>query len=267
MGTVRLAIAGGGGRMGRALIDAAASSGDLHVACILEHPASRLVGKDAGELSVHCRGLPIRADVAAAIPDADVLIDFTRPEGTLAHLAACRAAGVRMVIGTTGFSDAQLEAIADASRDIAIVRAGNMSIGVNVTLKLVEQATRALQGYDIEIIEAHHKMKVDAPSGTALMLGDAAATALGCSLAEITAPVRQGHTGERKAGSIGFSSIRAGDIVGEHTVLFAGDGERVEIRHVATSRGNFAKGALAAARFLVGKPSGLFDMRDVLELN
>lgn len=253
--------------MGRALMDACAQFPDMSITAALEQASSPLIGHDAGELSASARGVPIASDALAALKAADALIDFTRPEGTLAHLSACRAAGVNMVIGTTGFSQAQRQAIADASRDIAIVFAANMSIGVNVALKLVDLATRALhENYDIEIVEAHHKMKVDAPSGTALMLGEAAAGAIGKPLADIAAYARHGNTGERRKGDIGFAAIRGGDIVGEHTVMYAGEGERVEIRHVATSRTNFAAGALTAARFLAGRKSGLFDMQDVLGL-
>jgi 4-hydroxy-tetrahydrodipicolinate reductase len=263
----RLAIAGAGGRMGRALLGASAAAPGLRVTAALEHPASALLGHDAGELSAPARGLTVIADISAALQVADVLIDFTRPEGTMAHLDACRVAGVNMVIGTTGFSAAQKQDIAAAAEDIAIVFAANMSIGVNVALKLVDMATRALhENYDIEIVEAHHKMKVDAPSGTALMLGDAAAGAIGKPLNDLAAYARHGNTGERRKGDIGFAAIRGGDIVGEHTVMYCGDGERIEVRHIATSRTNFASGAMAAARFLAGKRKGLFDMQDVLGL-
>lgn len=253
--------------MGRALMDACGQFPDMSITAALEQASSPLIGHDAGELCASARGVTIAADVPEALKAADALIDFTRPEGTLAHVAACRATGVNMVIGTTGFSQAQKQAIADASRDIAIVFAANMSIGVNVALKLVDMTTRALhENYDIEIVEAHHKMKVDAPSGTALMLGEAAAGAIGKPLADIAAYARHGNTGERRKGDIGFAAIRGGDIVGEHTVMYAGEGERVEIRHIATSRTNFAAGALTAARFLAGRKSGLFDMQDVLGL-
>jgi 4-hydroxy-tetrahydrodipicolinate reductase len=263
----RLAIAGTGGRMGRALLDASAKFPDLSIVAALEQASSPLIGGDAGDLAASARGVKIGADVPAALKLADTLIDFTRPEGTLAHLAACRAAGVNMIIGTTGFSETQKQEIVAASDNIAIVFAANMSIGVNVALKLVEMATRALhERYDIEIVEAHHRMKVDAPSGTALMLGEVAAGVIGKPLAEIAAYARHGNTGERRQGDIGFAAIRGGDIVGEHTVMYAGDGERVEIRHIASSRTNFASGAMAAARFLAGRKSGLFDMQDVLGL-
>ena len=196
-----------------------------------------------------------------------MLIDFTRPEGTLAHLAVCRELGVQAVIGTTGFSDAQKAEIAAAAKDIAIVMAPNMSVGVNVTFKLLEMAAKALStGYDIEIIEAHHRHKVDAPSGTALKMGEVIADALGRDLKDCAVYAREGVTGERDPSTIGFATIRGGDIVGDHTVLFAGTGERIEITHKSASRATYAQGSLRAVRFLAGKQSGLFDMFDVLGL-
>jgi 4-hydroxy-tetrahydrodipicolinate reductase len=196
-----------------------------------------------------------------------VLIDFTRPEGTLAHLAVCRTLGVQAVIGTTGLSDAQKATIADCAADIAIMMAPNMSVGVNVTLKLLELAGRAMAtGYDIEIIEAHHRHKVDAPSGTALKMGEVIAQATGRNLKECAVYAREGVTGARDPSSIGFATIRGGDIVGDHTVLFAGIGERIEITHKSSSRETYAQGSLRAVRFLTGKPRGLFDMFDVLGL-
>ncbi len=264
---LRLAIAGAGGRMGRALVDAAGGIGGFEVAALLEHPASALLGHDGVEIGKAASGVLIRSDVLAALGGCQVFIDFTRPEGTLQHVNACRAAKVNMVIGTTGFDESGKRAIADAASDIAIVFAANMSIGVNVATDLVERASRALNAdYDIEILEAHHNKKVDAPSGTALMLGDAAARGIGKPLGDLAVYDRHGVTGERPHGAIGFASLRAGDIVGDHTVFFAGQGERIEIRHVATSRSNFANGAMAAARFLADKRTGLFDMRDVLGL-
>ncbi len=239
----------------------------MTVSGALEHEANTLLGRDAGELAGSAKGIAITADLAQGLANAAVLIDFTRPEGTLAHLAACRARGINMVIGTTGFSDAQKHDIEAASKDIAIVFAANMSLGMNVLVKLVEMASAALhENFDIEIIEAHHKLKVDAPSGTALMLGEAAAKAMNKSLEEVGVFARHGVTGERRKGSIGFSAIRGGDIIGEHTVMFAGTGERIEITHRSSSRANYAEGALRAARFLEGRKSGLFDMRDVLGL-
>lgn len=253
--------------MGRALVEAAGSAAGLQIGALLEHAGSALVGADGAQIGGAGKGVTLQSDPAAAIGGCQVFIDFTRPEGTLAHLAACRSAKVNMVIGTTGFDEVGKRAIADAANDIAIVFAANMSIGVNVATELVERAARALHAdYDIEVLEAHHNKKVDAPSGTALMLGEAAARGTGKPLGELAVYDRHGVTGERKRGSIGFASLRAGDIVGDHTVFFAGQGERIEIRHVATSRSNFANGAIAAAKFLLDKRIGLFDMRDVLGL-
>jgi 4-hydroxy-tetrahydrodipicolinate reductase len=211
--------------------------------------------------------VPIQSDLRAGLAQAQCLIDFTRPEGTMAHLAICRELGVRMVIGTTGFSDAQKAQIAEAAKDIAIVMAPNMSVGVNVTLKLLEMAAKALAtGYDIEIIEAHHRHKVDAPSGTALKMGEVIADAIGRDLKTCAVYAREGHTGEREPSTIGFSTIRGGDIVGDHTVLFAGTGERIEVTHKSSSRSTYAQGSLRAAHFLAQQSHGLFDMFDVLGL-
>jgi len=267
MSAVRVAIAGAGGRMGRALIEAATSTEGVALGAALEVAASPLAGRDAGEIAPGARGVSIGTDPAAALAACDVLVDFTRPEGTLAHVAACRAAKRAIVIGTTGFESAQLAAIRAAAAEIPIVMAPNMSVGVNVALKLVEIATRALgPDYDVEVFEVHHKLKVDAPSGTALKLGEVAAAARGTTLEKAGVFARHGTTGERKPGSIGFSVARAGDVVGDHTVFFAGPGERVEITHRSTSRANFAQGAMRAAKFVAGKPPGLYDMRDVLGL-
>jgi 4-hydroxy-tetrahydrodipicolinate reductase len=212
-------------------------------------------------------GVPVVSDVRAGLAHAQVLIDFTRPEGTLAHLDACRALGVNAVIGTTGFSEEQKARIAEAAQDIAIVMAPNMSVGVNVTLRLLEMAAKALStGYDIEIIEAHHRHKVDAPSGTALKMGEVIAQALGRDLKDCAVYGREGVTGERDPSTIGFATVRGGDIVGDHTVLFAGTGERIEITHKSSSRATYAQGSLRAVRFLAGRRSGLFDMFDVLSL-
>jgi 4-hydroxy-tetrahydrodipicolinate reductase len=253
--TVRVAIAGALGRMGRALLVAASQAEGIRLAAALDVSAGRWNDLDIG------------TDVAAALREADVLIDFTRPEGTLAHAAACRAARRAMVIGTTGFGAAQLEQVRAASREIPMVMAPNMSVGVNVSLKLVELAARALgPDYDVEVFEMHHKLKVDAPSGTALKLGEVAAAARGTSLEKGGVFARHGHTGERKAGTIGFSTARGGDVVGDHTVYFAGTGERIEITHRSSNRATYAQGALRAARFLAGKPPGLYDMQDVLGL-
>jgi 4-hydroxy-tetrahydrodipicolinate reductase len=209
----------------------------------------------------------IHADLRAGLQDAQVLIDFTRPEGTMAHLAVCRELGVQAVIGTTGFSDAQKVEIAEIAKDIAIVMAPNMSVGVNVTFKLLEMAAKALStGYDIEIVEAHHRHKIDAPSGTALKMGEVIADALGRDLKECAVYGREGVTGERDPSTIGFATVRGGDIVGDHTVLFAGTGERIEIAHKSSSRANYAQGSLRAVRFLADQRAGLFDMFDVLGL-
>jgi len=209
----------------------------------------------------------ITADLHVGLQHSQVLIDFTRPEGTMAHLQVCRALGVGMVIGTTGFSEAQKAEIADAAKTIPIMMAPNMSVGVNVTLKLLEMAAKALStGYDIEIIEAHHRHKVDAPSGTALKMGEVIASALGRDLKDCAVYAREGVTGERDPSSIGFATIRGGDIVGDHTVLFAGTGERIEISHKSSSRATYAQGSLRAVRFLAGQKNGLFDMFDVLGL-
>ena len=263
----RVAVAGASGRMGQMLIEAIRASGDCQLAGALDIPASPAIGNDAAAFLGHASGVPVSADLRAGLSQARVLIDFTRPEGTLAHLKACRELGINAVIGTTGFSDTQKAEIADAARDIAIVMAPNMSVGVNVTLKLLELAARALSsGYDIEIVEAHHRHKVDAPSGTALKMGEVIAGALGRDLKQCAVYSRQGVTGERDPSTIGFASIRGGDIVGDHTVLFAGTGERIEITHKAASRATYAQGSLRAVRFLAGRKKGLFDMFDVLGL-
>jgi 4-hydroxy-tetrahydrodipicolinate reductase len=253
--------------MGRMLIEAVRDAADCSLAGALDVAGSAAIGSDAGAFLGFDSGVPIVDDLRAGLRDAQLLIDFTRPEGTLAHLAACRELGVRAVIGTTGFSEAQKAEIADIARDIAIVMAPNMSVGVNVTLKLLEMAARALStGYDIEIIEAHHRHKVDAPSGTALKMGEVIAEALGRDLKDCAVYAREGVTGERDPSSIGFATIRGGDIVGDHTVLFAGTGERIEITHKSASRTTYAQGSLRAARFLATRQTGLFDMFDVLGL-
>jgi len=253
--------------MGRALLEAVLHSADLRLGAALEQKGDPHLGKDAGELVGASCGIAISADVEKSIRGCDALIDFTRPDGTLAHLAACRKAGVKMVIGTTGFSVEQNQTIAAAAHDIAIVMAPNMSVGTNLVFKLSDLAARVLsEGYDIEIIEAHHRHKVDAPSGTALHIGEIIAQALGRNLADCAVYGREGVTGERKGSTIGFAAIRGGDIVGEHTVLFAGTGERVEITVKAGSRATYAQGALRAVRFLMTRRAGLFDMQDVLGL-
>jgi len=261
----KVVIAGSSGRMGRVLLEAVAAASDLSLHAALERAGSSFLGRDAGELAGGALGVAIADDVDAALTGADVLIDFTRPEASLIHLDACRRLGVAMVIGTTGFDAAGREAIVAAACDIPIVFAPNMSVGVNLVLKLLDTAARALaEGYDIEIIEAHHRHKVDAPSGTALRMGEVIAQALGRDLRECAVYGREGVTGERQPSTIGFATVRGGDIVGDHTALFATLGERVEISHKASSRMTFALGALRAARFLAGKRQGLFDMQDVL---
>lgn len=278
----RIAIAGASGRMGRMLIEAIGQSSDCVLGGALDLAGGAAIGSDAsafmgsagGVSSVGdvgnggSAGVPIQSDIRQGVLGCSVLIDFTRPEGTMAHVAVCRDLGIKLVIGTTGFSDAQKAEIVLAAKDIAIVMAPNMSVGVNVTLKLLEMAAKALAtGYDIEIVEAHHRHKVDAPSGTALRMGEVVATALGRDLRQCAVYAREGVTGERDPSSIGFSSVRGGDIVGDHSVLFLGEGERIEITHKSSSRTTYAQGALRAARFLQTQSSGLFDMFDVLALN
>ena len=262
---LRVAIAGASGRMGRMLVEAVLASDDLRLAGALDVGSSPAIGQDAGAFLGKHTGVMVLADVSTALADCDVLIDFTRPEGTLQHLQVCRQLDVKAVIGTTGFSEAEKAEIAEHAQHLAIVMAPNMSVGVNVVLKLLDVAARALsQGYDMEVIEAHHKHKVDAPSGTALKMGEVLAAATGRALAECGVFAREGVTGERVPGSIGFSAIRGGDIVGDHTVLFAGTGERIEITHRSSSRAGYAQGSLQAARFLAGQSRGLFGMDAVL---
>ena len=268
---IRVAVAGASGRMGRMLVEAIAATDDMVLAGALDVVGSPGCGEDAAAFLGRTGGTTITADLHVGLANAQVLIDFTRPEGTLAHLAVCRELGVRCVIGTTGFSAAQKAQIAEHAKHIAILMAPNMSVGVNVMLKLLDMAARALnEGYDIEIIEAHHRHKVDAPSGTALKMGEVVAAALGRDLKDCAVYARQGVSspggGERDPSTIGFATVRGGDIVGDHTVLFAGTGERIEITHRASSRATYAQGSLRAARFLVGRASGLFGMDDVLGL-
>jgi 4-hydroxy-tetrahydrodipicolinate reductase len=264
---MKIAIAGSSGRMGRTLIEAVLKDGEMRLAVALEQAGSPFLGKDAGELVGSPSGVAISADFESALAGADCLIDFTRPAGTLAHMAACRKHGVAMVVGTTGMEVEQKRQIEEAARDIPIVFAPNMAVGVNLVFKLLDTAARVLsQGYDIEVIEAHHRHKVDAPSGTALRMGEVVAAALGRDLSQCAVYGREGVTGERDPSTIGFATVRGGDIVGDHTVLFAGTGERVEITHKAASRMPYALGSLRAARFLKGRKSGLFDMQDVLGL-
>ncbi len=263
----RICIAGASGRMGRMLIEAVHHADDCVLGGALDVPDSPGIGLDASGFLGHASGVTITSDVRFALQKTDVLIDFTRPEGTMAHLALCRELGVKMVIGTTGFSDAQKAQIQAASQDIAIMMAPNMSVGVNVTLKLLEMAAKALStGYDIEIIETHHRHKVDAPSGTALKMGEVIADALGRDLKGHAVFAREGITGARDPSAIGFSAIRGGDIVGDHTVMFAGIGERIEITHKSSNREGYAHGAMRAVRFLAQHKNGMFDMFDVLSL-
>jgi 4-hydroxy-tetrahydrodipicolinate reductase len=264
---LRVAVAGAGGRMGRMLIEAIQAAPDAQLAGALDVAGSPSVGMDAGAFAGQPTGVVIESELAAALKNADVLIDFTRPEGTLRHLEYCAANNVQLVIGTTGFDDAGKAAIQRAAGKVGIVFAPNMSVGVNVTLKLLEMAATSFnEGYDIEIVEAHHRHKVDAPSGTALKMGEVVATALGRELKDCAVYGREGVTGERDPSTIGFATVRGGDVVGDHTVMFLGTGERIEISHKSSSRVTYAHGALRAARFLADKPNGLFDMQDVLGL-
>ncbi len=265
--THRICVAGASGRMGQMLIDAVRAADDCVLSGALDIPASPAIGQDAGAYAGQPLGVAITADVAAGLQGSHALIDFTRPEGTLLHLRECVKQRVNLVIGTTGFTDAQKAEIAEAAKHIAIVMAPNMSVGVNVTLKLLEMAAKAMAtGYDIEIIEAHHRHKVDAPSGTALKMGEVIADALGRDLKDCAVYAREGVTGERDPSTIGFATIRGGDIVGDHTVLFAGTGERIEITHKSSSRATYAQGSLRAVRYLAGRTAGLHDMFDVLGL-
>jgi len=253
--------------MGRMLIEAVLASGDCRLAGALDLEGSAAIGSDAGAFLGRATGIPVSADLRGTLTGADVLIDFTRPEGTLLHLDACRELGVAMVIGTTGLTPEHKARIAAAAGTLPIVLAPNMSVGVNVMLRLLDLAARSLgEGYDIEVVEAHHRHKIDAPSGTALAMGETLARARGQSLQQQAVFVREGVTGERPAGAIGFATVRGGDIVGDHTVLFAGTGERIEITHRATSRANYAQGSLRAVRFLRGAGPGLYGMDDVLGL-
>lgn len=252
---MKVAIAGAGGRMGRTLIEAVLADRELELAAALEACGSPAVGTEIGKVKV--------TSDAGRVALADVLIDFTRPEGTLGHLKHARA----MVIGTTGFTNAQKKSVADAAKHIPIVMAANFAVGVNALYKLAETAARILgDDYDVEIVEAHHRHKVDAPSGTALKLGDVIASVLKQDLSSSSVHGRHGDTGRRPAKQIGFHAIRGGDIVGEHTVIFAGTGERVEVTVRSQSRMTYALGALRAAKWLKGRPPGLYDMGDVLGL-
>ena len=263
-----IAIVGAAGRMGKTLIEACHASESLNFTVATEYPESSLIGADAGELAgIGKVGVMIAGSLEEADQDFDVLIDFTRPEPCLQHLQWCKQNNKRIIIGTTGFNDEEKLQIAEASKTIPVMHAPNMSVGINLTLKLLDMAARVLgDDVDIEIIEAHHRHKVDAPSGTALIMGEVVANALGRDLKECAVYGREGHTGERDRKTIGFETIRAGDIVGDHTVMFAGIGERIEITHKASSRMTFAKGAMRAANWISSKDVGLYGMRDVLDL-
>jgi 4-hydroxy-tetrahydrodipicolinate reductase len=257
--------------MGQALVEATLADTKLRLAAALDVAGSPVVGRDAAERLGRTSGVVVATDVDAALRASDVLIDFTRPAGTLAHAAKCAEHGVALVAGTTGLDASQKAELASRARTIPIVFAPNMSVGVNVLARLVALAASRLgPAYDVEVVEMHHRHKVDAPSGTALLFGEAAANAAGTTLAQSGVFAREGHTGERKSGTIGFATLRGGDVVGEHTVVFAGDGERIELTHRATSRQTFAGGAIRAAHFAVArreaKAPGLYDMADVLDL-
>ncbi|MBT2794856.1 4-hydroxy-tetrahydrodipicolinate reductase [Paraburkholderia strydomiana] len=264
---MKIAIAGASGRMGRMLIETVLNDSDATLSGALDRAGSPQLGQDAGAFLGKQTGVMLTDDIERVFAESDYLIDFTRPEGTLTHLEAAQRHNVKMVIGTTGFDNAQKAQLRAAADNIAIMFASNMSVGVNVTLKLLEYAAKHFAtGYDIEIIEAHHRHKVDAPSGTALTMGEVIANALGRNLDDCAVYSREGVTGERDPSTIGFSAIRGGDIVGDHTVLFAGIGERIEITHKSASRLSYAQGALRAVRFLEGHQTGFFDMQDVLGL-
>lgn len=262
----KIAVAGAAGRMGKAIIEAVALDQDCSISAAIESPGSELVGADAGEVAGMGRlGVAVVDQLDEA--EFDVLIEFTNRHATLDHLHTCREAGRRVVIGTTGFDDQEKTKIADAAKDVAIVLAPNMSVGVNLCLRLLEVAAQTLgDDVDIEVLETHHRHKIDAPSGTALRMGEVVAAKLGWDLKQCAIYGREGMTGERPSKTIGFATVRAGDVVGEHTVLFAGNGERVEITHKASSRLTFARGAVRAARWIMNRDVGLFDMQDVLEL-
>lgn len=264
---MKIAIVGANGRMGRMLIESVLKQDGLELVAAIDQPGSPAIGRNVGELVGLPANLKVSDDVEAGIALADCLIDFTRPEGTREHLAICRRHKVAMVIGTTGIDEQGKQAIADAAKEIPVVFAPNMSVGVNVVFKLLDTASRILaEGYDVEIVEAHHKHKIDAPSGTALRMGEVVAQALGRDLKQCAVYGREGVTGERDATTIGFATVRGGDIVGDHTVMYCGIGERVEISHKAGSRMPYALGSMRAARFLEGRQNGLYDMQDVLGL-
>ncbi|MDC9729319.1 MAG: 4-hydroxy-tetrahydrodipicolinate reductase [Methyloprofundus sp.] len=265
---IRIAVVGASGRMGLCLIKAAELSDKTSLSAAISRAGSDVIGRDAGEIAGIGRlDIKVQDDLSAVMDEFDALIDFTRPDISMEYIELCRQAGKTIIIGTTGYSDAQKARMAEAAKDIAIVFAPNMSVGVNLSLKLLEMTAKVMGDYtDIEVIEAHHRHKVDAPSGTALRMGEVVADALGRDLKDCAIYGREGDTGERDRKTIGFSTIRAGDIVGEHTVMFADEGERVEITHKATSRMTFANGAVRAAVWLKEQKNGLYDMQDVLGL-
>ena len=265
---LRIAVTGAAGRMGKTLIEAASLSEGVELTAAIERPESSFIGFDAGELAgIGKNGVHIVDNVQAVIEQFDVLIDFTAPQATLANAAICSQAGKKMVVGTTGLSAAEKQQLADAAAHSAIMFAPNMSVGVNLCFSLLATAARVLgDEVDIEIYEAHHRHKVDAPSGTALRMGEVVADALGRDLKDCAVYGREGQTGARDSNTIGFATVRAGDIVGDHTVMFAAEGERVEITHKASSRMSFARGAMRASRWIADRQTGLYDMQDVLEL-
>lgn len=265
---INIAVTGAAGRMGRSLINACHPSESCQLSAAIEHEGNPLIGGDAGDIAgIGTLDVKLVDKLSEVKDQFDVLIDFSSPDATLDNLAFCIANSKSIVIGTTGFSDEQKQHISDAAKRISIVFAPNMSVGVNLCFKLLDMAARVLgDDVDIEIIEAHHRHKVDAPSGTALRMGEVVADALGRNLDECAVYGREGISGERDRKTIGFETIRAGDIVGDHTVMFAGEGERVEITHKASSRMTFANGAVRAAIWLQDQPAGLYDMQDVLGL-
>ena len=264
---LNVAIVGANGRMGRALVQAIHDHPQCRLSGALEHDQSPALGMDAGFTLGLETGVEITHDAVKVLSQSDVLIDFSRPESTLNYLTACEKLSINMIIGTTGFDDAGKARIAEAAKKIGIVFAANYSVGVNLTFALIHKAAQVLNdGFDIEVIEAHHRHKVDAPSGTALKMGEIIAQELGRNLEDCAVYGREGVTGERDPSTIGFATVRGGDIVGDHTVLFAGTGERIEITHKSSSRAGYAQGSLRAARFLRAQPTGLFDMFDVLQL-
>lgn len=267
MNNMKIAVAGASGRMGQMLVEAILAADDATLSGALDIPSSPAIGTDPGAFLGKQTGVKIESDLAKGLAGAEFLIDFTRPEGTLKHLEYCAANNVKMIIGTTGFDAAGKAAITEAAKYTSIMFAPNMSVGVNVTMKLLEMAAKNFsEGYDIEIIEAHHRNKVDAPSGTAIKMGEVIAGALGKELNDVAVWAREGVTGARDPSSIGFATVRGGDIIGDHTVLFAGIGERIEISHKSSSRVSYALGSLRAARFLASHKTGLYDMQDVLGL-